>query len=287
MSGHALNAWHDLDARDTLTRIETILAPVHALAAPAPWDAGPDALTDFARRRSLALARARAAAVTSFGPDAAGLEVFRPLFYPVADRFPALSSSAQIAIHEAETSALAGLRAGADGDIYAGVIRAIESAVGPDAAYAYSLRQGPAARALRASGLALTEQEFRRCFDALNSLESATLERQTFLDARHELRAALGPTRFAKLWSYSDPRYAELRRLTEAHGISAEKTDSAYIVLNDMQDELLAIAETVAPDDTRIRELYMAQKRRLGDVLGAEIAEDVLRGLSVWAARAP
>ena len=72
-------------------------------------------------------------------------------------------------------------------------------------------------------------------------------------------------------------------KLAARYDVIAERIDSAYIVLNEMQDALLEQAGESGHDSARLSELYAAQRRRLADILGAPTADAILRDLAIWA----
>lgn len=244
-----------------------------AIGAPPPyWQR--DAGSGFASalRLSAELDQARAALVEVFGAAAEHEPEFARLFRPLDPAFSFLSSAEQVAIQKLKLEQQTG--------------NALEESLGaelePTAVHEYLLRDSPLAEQLRRSGVEFTETQFRETFDILHNLERAAPNAGLYANARNALRVLLGARRFAVLWAARDPLFSTVQRIGEMHGLEEETVLTVYELFNDHQDAMLEVARSANGDQARqsrgLREAQTSLEARLSGLVGAEVADDIVRG---------
>jgi len=203
--------------------------------------------------------------------------LFWRLLRPLHARLPHLSSADQVTIHELEQQFLAdSIRQREDTSI-GRLHLAIRSAVGKETADKYALISSPLADELRAADLSLTENEFRDAFTAFSELGEATGSEQ-FFAARTRLRERLGNHAFAQLWSVRDPRFVHIKAVANRIGLTQATMLSAYALLLENQDAMLAAAVRSDPSSQQevMRRQYETGRRRLHELVGERAGDALL-----------
>lgn len=275
------------DQARKLTALDAIMdATVGAVEAPSDyWRDDRDARRRYGEALIEANSRARAALIAEFGADARDDPAFGHLFRPLDHRLAVLTSEHQIAVHEAELR----LSLSAPNAFDDHLIRLGEE-IGEAAAFEYAVRSSPLSQQIRSSGVGFTESEFRETYTLLAGLShrgpgQRGLTQNDYHDIRRMLRDLLGGERFTVLWAARDPRYRALARLGERYRLSTDAVMSAYRLLNDAQDALLAEALTESGDRRadagRLRAIYDTARNRLADIVGKEPADAIIATLSL------
>jgi hypothetical protein len=90
----------------------------------------------------------------------------------------------------------------------------------------------------------------------------------------------LGKRRFNELWSSRDPLYAVIAGVGREQGLSNDRIQSAYAVINESQDDFAAAVLRFAADPERVgTELRFVRARLESDLsglVGAEVARELL-----------
>ena len=103
------------------------------------------------------------------------------------------------------------------------------------------------------------------------------------------MREALGTQRFERVWAARDPTFEALVQAGDQLGLDGAAVQSAYSVINDTQERLLALAAQGGLDGARsadvIRGISAEERQRLEDLLGTDAAGRLLRARDekLWA----
>ncbi len=221
--------------------------------------------------------RARAALTASFGPDIAEAAAFWPLFRPLEDRMPELTSHEQITIHELELRFFANTAAHDAAMSFSEHLSKVEKRLGAAIANEYALRSSPSAHELREAGFDLSESEFRSAVTALRAIGEA-MNPGDFAAARSALQEQLGSRQFAQLWAARDPRFREIESTARRLGLTEETTMTAWALLLEHQDAMLRNITAAHPNarQERARRQYEADRRRLIELVGQRAADALL-----------
>src|SRR5262249_5346565 len=174
----------------------------------------------------------REAIVRRFGPAAVDDPLFVRLFKPLNRHFPYLSSKSQLAL--ARLQRTRGMPAADQVPMTAfdpaAMYRreqefgaAVRNVLTPAEYDEYQLRESPAARLLRSSGVEFDEKEFRAAFDALQQMD-ADRSAGAYLAGQEKLREVLGSRRFAQFSARGDPKFAGLEEAGRQHQLSRDQT---------------------------------------------------------------
>jgi hypothetical protein len=258
------------------------------------WEPGPVPGASFRLAVALAERSVRTSLESVFGRgETAAAKEFARLYRPLAPELGFLSSAQQIAVSEwrlrqlamsdppepdrhtvSATNAACARAAPAWPALPPPMLTAAER-------FEYTLRWSALAAALRTSGAMLSESEFRRAFQWLSSLdrEPGNLTRQ--LEVRRQLRSALGTRRYELIWRQRDPTFRVLARLAPKLELDDATLDSAYGVMNDSQERLLALAAAEPAGDVDRRALGTRavnadERQRLEALIGAEAADTLI-----------
>ena len=224
---------------------------------------------------------ARTAVLAAFGPEAVDLPIFVPLFRPLNDRVPDLTAEQQMHISDLERRFAATRLADTAPAGFQDLLDEIRSELGESVAGEYALRASPLAAELRAAGLDLEETAFREVFAAAGALVSVD-DAASFVATRSALREQLGTSRFVRFWSRRDPAFASLRETAERQALAEDTLMSAYALMLDNQDAMIAAVAShgtdVASADRQraLRGLYDEMRRRLVEITGARTADALL-----------
>jgi hypothetical protein len=272
--------------------------------ADAFWSGGGDYQSAYADALAEGLASIRDELATRFGPGIKDNPEFRWLFRPLDPLYWFLSSDEQIAVQKlrlerdqalqvvareasrptagaASAPALA-LDEAATGTIVRKYQEELAALLEPDILLELELRDSPIAQQLRASGVELSENEFRVAYSLMAALQRDNADPIDALAVRERLRGLLGPRRFAALWAARDPMFAEIAAIAERHSLPQATASSAYELLSEYQDRRLALASAAAgnPDRASRDAAALAEDERaaLTQLVGEEVADEIVRG---------
>jgi hypothetical protein len=245
------------------------------------------------RDRFAAAERVRALLLALYGPQARGDAAFRPLFEPLDARYAFLESGHQLALQKYQLERLLarasapqagptpGVPQPASGAGAAVQRRELDARLGKDAALQYLYRFSQLAEQLRAADIDLSQAEFRDSFAALLELEEAGADSASFVRVRASLRAALGDSRFTRLWAVRDPLFGVIAAAGRRHTLPEQTVLAAYAVVNDAQDRLAAAAARYAALDParagdEMRDIQADTQQRLASLVGDDVARALL-----------
>lgn len=258
------------------------------------WEPGPVAGARFRLAVALAERTVRARLESVFGRnEAAAAKEFARLYRPLEPELAFLSSAQQIAVSEWRLRQLAATETPEPDKVSVSATNTACPGAAPAWAalpppmltaaerFEYTLRWSALAAALRTSGALLSESEFRRAFRWLNGLDHAPGDLTRQLEVRRQLRSALGTRRYELIWRQRDPTFRLLARLAPKLKLDDATVESAYDVMNDSQERLLALAaaEPAAGAERRAagaRAVNVDERQRLVALMGAEAAETLI-----------
>jgi hypothetical protein len=155
--------------------------------------------------------------------------------------------------------------------------------------FEFLLRDSPTAQQLRASGVELTQDEFREIFSVLSILQASPVDIEAVLAARNELRQILGSRRFAAFWSARDPTFSSVQDVVTKNGLDGRTADAIYEILNDFQDKRIRAAtlaehqpDRVAAESVRLAE---EEENSIARLVGDQIAAEILRSRALQSYR--
>jgi hypothetical protein len=292
-----------LDEHEARSLLYAVLDEAAAKSVPRPqiryWQTGLAAAADHRLAVVEAQRQVRAQLNRLFGPAAAQWPEFAHAYRPLDLEFGFLDSASQIALNEWRLRRVSAALSTPAKTTQQGTSQEAASQQAPGStsppmltatdAFEYALRVSPLAEALRRSGVDLTEAEFRSAYRALARAESAPGDLVAQLEARRAVRDALGTQRFERVWAARDPTFEALADAGEQLGLDAAAVESAYSVINDAQERLLALAAQGGLDGARsadvIRGISAEERRGLEDLFGTEAASRLLRARDekLWA----
>jgi hypothetical protein len=270
----------------------------------------------YADALSEGLAAIRDELSNRFGPDVENDPAFRWLFRPLDPLYWFLSSDEQLAIQklrrERDRALQAAVRdagrpvagpglAGASPAGPAGIDQAATLAIvqeyqaglaallDADTLLELELRDSAIAQQLRASGVELTESEFRDAYTLMAALQRESADPIDGVAIRERLRGLLGIQRFAALWAARDPMFAEIAAIAGRHTLPEATASSVYELLTEFQDRRLALARAAGGNTDRAARDALAlandERAALARLVGEEVADEIVRGrarVSYW-----
>jgi hypothetical protein len=275
-----------------LAWLERRLLPVVPDELDAYWQSGLElARLRYQSKVAAAFDRVRDQLDRLFGETARQDPALKRVFEPLHARQGYLDSAGQLALQrfqleqqlvraERPGNARRRVAGGAEQPDYDSLVDQLGGAIGAVQAAEFLYRDTPLAAELRAANLGLSEQEFRAVFSQLLALERAPADAGSFGRVRAELRTMLGKRRFNELWSSRDPLYAVIAGVGREQGLSNDRIQSAYAVINESQDDFAAAVLRFAADPERVgTELRFVRARLESDLsglVGAEVARELL-----------
>jgi hypothetical protein len=153
----------------------------------------------------------------------------------------------------------------------------LDTILPPATLFEYELRESPLAGDLRASGVELSETEFREAYRVLAKLADGP-DARTYREARVELRKLVGSQRFDEIWARRDPVYPIVDQVMRAHGFPQTTILAAYGVLNGAQDAFVEAAAMTDPirGIAAANEIAASEERQLGGIVGDDVAALIL-----------
>jgi hypothetical protein len=253
------------------------LANAHAPATPY-WRSDVTAELRRLERIRHAEHAARSALLDLFGNSITDAAFLWRLFRPLDDRMPQLDSAEQIAIHDLEQQFIAESYGAESRTAFADHLLRVRERLGVATADVYALHMSPLANELRSAELNLSAGEFLAAFAALNALSEATSPEQS-LAAHSSLRDVLGTRQAAEFRARRDPRYVQFAATARRFDLGPDKTMSAWTILLEGQDLMLAIMDKGQDvgTDARMRSQYTDIRRRLRELAGARAADALLQ----------
>ena len=279
--------------------------------ADAWWSGGGEYQSAYADALSQGLASIRAELASRFGTGVQDDPALRWLFRPLDPLYWFLSSDEQLAIQDLRLERDKALQAAArDASrpaagampanamaVDAAVTRAIVQKYQADLAalldagalLEVELRDSAIAQQLRASGIELSENEFRDAYSLLAVLQSEATDSIDAVAVRERLRGLLGQRRFASLWAARDPMFAEISAIAERHALAEPAALSAYELISEFQDRRLELARTGGLDPERAardaRALADEERAALARLVGEVVADEIVRGRALLSYR--
>jgi len=272
--------------------------------ADAWWSGGGDYQSAYAGALSQGLASMRDELARRFGNDVKDDPALRWLYRPLDPLYWFLSSDEQLAIQNLRLERDKALQAAAreasrpaagasapnamavDEGLTLGIMREYQSDLAAllhaDALLELELRDSAIAQQLRASGVSLSESEFRDAYTLLASLQRETADPVDAAAVRDRLRGLLGNRRFAALWAARDPMFAEISVIAERHSLAEATALSAYELINEFQDRRSELARTAGLHPDRAaqdaRALADDERAALSRLVGEAVADEIVRG---------
>ena len=272
--------------------------------ADAWWSGGGDYQAAYVDALAQGLASIRDELASRFGPEVKDDPALRWLYRPLDPLYWFLSSDEQLAIQQLTlerdqalqaaardaSRPTAGAAAAAAPAIDEGATLAIvrkyqadlAALLEADVLLEVELRDSAIAQQLRASGVELTENEFRDAYSLMAALQRESADPIDVVAVRERLRGLLGNRRFAALWAAKDPLFAEITAIAERHSLPETTAASAYELMGEFQDRRLTLARAAGgnPDRAARDALALADEERtaLTRLVGEAVAEEIVRG---------
>lgn len=277
--------------------------------ADAWWSGDGDYESAYADALSLGLASIRDELASQFGRDVKDDPAFRWLYRPLDPLYWFLSSDEQLAIQDLRRERDRALQAAirdagspAAGPGFAGagpsaapaidqavtlaIVQKYQSDLGAlldaDVLLELELRDSAIAQQLRASGVALTANEFRDAYTLMAALQRDSADLIDAVAVRERLRGLLGNRRFAALWAARDPMFAEIAAIAGRHSLPETMASSVYELTSEFQDRRLELARTAQRDPARAaqdaRALDVDERAALARLVGEDVADEIVRG---------
>ncbi|HET9473388.1 MAG TPA: hypothetical protein VFO82_05810, partial [Steroidobacteraceae bacterium] len=281
-----------------LARLEAAIPPVEASQF---WQA--DADQEYMRRMLSLEAhrdRIRNELTARFGAGAADDPAFTRLFKPLNARFHYLSSKSQLGLLKLQQSRPAPARGSpilvrGNGQPFPDLAAAeqqreeyennVRGILTPAEWQEYQLRESRAARQLRASGIAASEEEFRAVFAVLQQSDQETTA-AGYVAAQERLNSMLGANRYARYSSARDPAYGALEAAGLRHQLTPQQISGVYAVMLAARDKLArlsmdpAAAQRTSPDAATQRVIDQRQKdvaRLVGDAAATDLIDTYMK----------
>lgn len=286
----------DSSERDKMLALSTLEADARA-ANPPPlpefWRSDADGQIEVHRLKLEQQQDAmRQALIARYGVAAAEDPTFARLFRPLDVRFPYLSSNSQLALAKlqrarASGAATAGLPAAPGPTEIAKAMereiefnRAIRAAFTEAEFDAYRLRESPAARQLRASGVVANEHEFRAAIETLEKMESDRTP-GSYLEVQRGLSKLLGPERFVRFLASRDPAFQTVRSVAVAQRVQESQVLAVYEVIVTAQLGVLDAQSKSGADRSEaaplIRDIISSRDARIASLVGDAPAKEILK----------
>ena len=216
--------------------------------------------------------------------------LFADMFYPMANQYPFLSSSEQIAVQKMQIEMQKySTQLQAEGGSPRSVspertpANMLANLLGEQATKEYMLRTSPLANKMRKSGLTFTEGSFRKAFDLLASVKSVQDPTLTFA-VRDEINEIFGPDDGLVLWAAIDPAFGLVKQVANQHGVTQGLAMSAYeMILAAKQDVSQAAAQRSSNPQQAIHQvqnLMTDLKNQLSQMVGEPAANDFINILN-------
>ena len=265
---------------------------VSGTSSPEPyWEAGYAPNVSALNRQLRANLDLQEALFDLFGADSKSDPAFDSIFRPMGPEYRFLGAAEQLALQQERIESLTRSRPGGspgrDSCIRSGVASGSggQPVVSPmpgsrlssASRREYELRFSPLAEQIRASGLAVSEAEFREIFSLAQSLERNPAPGSQAA-TRRQLRELMGDIAFDRFWSLRDPFFGAVSGALSAEGFSDDQILAAYQVVNRSQEAMLAAVDAAAePAEamSRFTGIRQEQTTRLGSLLGDRGAERV------------
>jgi hypothetical protein len=283
-----------------LARLEDELLAAAREAARGYWRTGEPYELAYAAAVLDGQDRIRGELIAAYGPAARSDRAFSRLFRPLDPLYSFLSSEQQLAVQRLRferqrllQSAGGGGAAEQRGAAAAAAARnaatrylqALEALLEPATLFEFLLRDSMLAEQLRASGVELSEAEFRQAFALLQDFEQSGADIGAVLTAREALRQLLGSRRFSALWAMRDPFHARLEAAAARHELDAATLDAAYELTVEFQDATLGAVARAGNDPERaaaeVARLAAEERGRLARIVGEAAAADMLEARAV------
>jgi hypothetical protein len=236
----------------------------------------------------------RSALKSLYGEEASEDPVFQRVFAPLDLTLPFLASDQQIAIFRLRLQqqidlAKGGLNfpstmgrspdvSGAGIAIAENFERAVAENLAADDLFEYQLRESATAKRILSSGVDFTEQQFRETYRAEQNFQSNP-SAEKLISYRNELKDILGRTKYLQYLAAQDPGFTAIQEVASKHALRDGEILAIYEVMKDAQAELIA-ASRASPgggDGTDIVEIMATRDRRLSELVGQEIAAEILQ----------
>lgn len=225
-----------------------------------------------------------------YGTEVSRDLLFSDMFYPMANQYPFLSSSEQIAVQKMQIdmqkySTQLQAEGGNPRSVPADRAPAnmLANLLGDQASKEYMLRTSPLANKMRKSGLAFTEDSFRKAFDLLASVKTVQDPTLTFA-VRDEINEIFGADDGLVLWAAIDPAFGLVKQVASQHGVTQGLAMSAYeMILAAKQDISEAASQRNSnPQQAmhQVQNLMTNLKNQLSQLVGEPAANDFINILN-------
>jgi len=289
----------DASERDKMLALSTLETAARA-ANPPPrpefWKSDADAQIEAYRLKvEQQLDAMRQTLIARYGVTAAEDPVFARLFRPLDARFPYLSSTSQLALAKLQRARASGAATAGSASVpgLAEAAKAMERerefnravrAAFTEAEYnAYRLRESPSARQLRASGVVVSEQEFRAAVETLEKMDSGRTA-GGYLEVQQDLNKLLGPERFVRFLASRDPAFQTVRSTAVAQRVQESQVLAVYETIVTAQLSVLDAQRKAGADRAEaamlIRDIISGRDARIASLVGEEPAREILKAYS-------
>jgi hypothetical protein len=216
--------------------------------------------------------------------------LFSDMFYPMANQYPFLSSSEQIAVQKMQIEMQKySTQLQAEGGNPSSVppdrapANMLANLLGDQATKEYMLRTSPLANKMRKSGLSFTEDSFRKAFDLLVSVKTVQDPSLSFA-VRDEINGLFGADDGLVLWAAIDPAFGLVKQVASQHGVTQGLAMSAYeMILAAKQNVSEAAAQRSSnPQQAmhQVQNLMTDLKNQLSQMVGEPAANDFINILN-------
>ena len=216
--------------------------------------------------------------------------LFSDMFYPMANQYPFLSSSEQIAVQKMQIEMQQySTQLQAEGGNPRSVppdrapAKVLANLLGVQATKEYMLRTSPLANKMRKSGIAFSEASFRKAFDLLESVKMVENPSLTFA-VRDEISQLFGPEDGLTLWAAIDPAFGLVKQVASQHGVTQGLAMSAYEMILDTKKNVSEAAAQRSSNPQQamhqVQNLMTDLKNQLSQMVGEPAANDFINILN-------